>query len=88
MSAAIFPFTPRERVAVLTCPVTDEWHVTCYEVGTGAVLNHRVFYNPTHACNLVSVLEWNWHHRIVLGPEAERWRGLLYFGRQSKGGAA
>ena len=87
MSASIHTFTPRERVAVLTCPVANKWHVTCYEVGTGTVLKHRVFYNAVHACNLVSVLEWSWGHRIVLGSEAERFRGLLYCGHHASGGA-
>jgi len=91
LMGAVVRFTPRERVAVLTCPVPDEWHVTCYEVGTAEILRHRVFHNPHHACNLLSVLECSWGHRIVLEPEAERWRSCLYYQRHpypATGGAA
>ena len=87
MSASITRLPPREDIAVLTCPTPDEWHVTTYKAGTGEVLKHYVYYNAYRACSLVGVLERNWGHRIVLSPEAERWRHLLYC-LWSKGDAA
>ena len=81
MSAVVIRFPLRERVAVLACPVENEWHVTTYEVGLGTVLSHRVFGNPHHACDLLTVLGRDGAHRIVIEPEAERFRGLMHYSR-------
>ncbi len=81
MSAMTFRLHPRERIAVLTCPIENEWHVTTYEVGMGTVLLHRVFYNPHHACDLLTILGRDGAHRIVIEPEAERWRHLMHYSR-------
>ncbi|WP_237479261.1 hypothetical protein [Lichenibacterium dinghuense] len=78
---SVVPFRLRERVAVLTCPAENEWQVTTYEVGLGAVLLQRTFHNPHHACDLLTVLSRDGAHRIVIEPEAERWRHLMYYSR-------
>lgn len=71
----------RERVAVLTCPAEHEWQVTTYEVGLGAVLLQRTFHNPHHAADLLTVLGRDGAHRVVIEPEAERWRRLMNYCR-------
>ncbi|WP_237482660.1 hypothetical protein [Lichenibacterium dinghuense] len=74
----------RERVAVLTYPAEHEWQVTTYEVGLGRVLLQRTFHNPHHACDLLTVLGRDGAHRIVIEPEAERWRHLMHYSRHDK----
>ena len=81
LMGALIRFPSRERVAVLSCPVESEWHVTTYEVGMGTVLLHRVFGNPHHACDLLTVLGRDGAHRVVIEPEAERFRGLMHYSR-------
>lgn len=71
----------RERVAVLTCPAENEWQVTTYEVGLGAVLLQRTFHNPHHACDLLTVLGRDGAHRVIIEPEAELWRHLMGYSR-------
>lgn len=71
----------RERIAVLTCPAKNEWQVTTYEVGLGAVLLQRTFHNPHHACDLLTVLGRDGAHRVVIEPEAECWRHLMAYSR-------
>ena len=81
MSGEIVCFPIRERVAVLTCPAENVWRVTTYEVGLGTVLLQRTFYNPHHACDLLTVLGRDGAHRVVIEPEAERWRHLMGYSR-------
>ena len=79
MSGEVVRFPTRERVAVLTCSAENEWQVTTYEVGLGTVLLQRTFHNPHHACDLLTVLGRDGAHRIVIEPEAERWRHLMHY---------
>ena len=74
--------------AVLTCPVDDQWHVITY-TAPGSVVLHRIFYNPHHACDLLTVLGRDGNHAVIIAPSAERWRSMLNFSRFDKlGGAA
>lgn len=66
--------------AVLSCPVKDQWHVTTYTDSNQVVL-HRVFYNPHHACDLLTVLGRDGEHQVIVAPSAERWRGLMHYSR-------
>ncbi len=77
----------RERVAVLTCPTKGEWHVILYTVGLGNELLHRTFYNPHHACDLLTILGRDGEHRVVIDPSAERWRYLMGYSRFDRMGA-
>lgn len=66
--------------AVLICPVDGQWHVVTYKA-SGTEASHRVFYNPHHACDFLTVLGRDGEHQVIVAPSAERWRGLMHYSR-------
>ena len=84
----VIPLPTYRPQAVLSCPTGDQWHVTTHSTAGNVVL-HRVFYNPHHACDLLTVLGRDGDHAVIVAPSAERWRGLMNHSRfDSFGGAA